>query len=160
MCDGTTKNPFTHSNGETMRKALFLSVIVLMCVGVPDVGAGDKTPDTPAVKSVSPEEFDKARKEKDVVVIDVRSPEEFAAGRVPNAINIPVTGKGSEDFEKKATEASKGKTPLIYCMSGGRSARAAQKMRALGIRQIIEMPGGWAAWTQEKKEVEKGPPQQ
>lgn len=116
----------------------------------------DEKPAT-SVKKVTPDEFDKSRKEKDVVVIDVRSPEEFAAGRVPGAVNVAISGRGSEDFEKRIVEASKGKTPLIYCRSGIRSARAAVKMQELGIKSIVEMPAGWVGWTGAGKEAEKGP---
>ncbi|QOV89158.1 rhodanese-like domain-containing protein [Humisphaera borealis] len=132
-------------------------LLTLTCFTAPAWSADEKKPEPSAVTKSSPDQFDKARHEKDAVVIDVRSPEEFAAGRVPGAVNIPVTGAGSEAFDKRVAEVAKDKTPLVYCRSGNRSAKAVEKLKAMGFRSIIEMPGGWVAWSQAGKDVEKGP---
>lgn len=108
-----------------------------------------------AAKQVDVEAFDKARRAKDTVVIDVRSPEEFAAGHIPGAVNVPVTGKGSEEFEKKVSAAAKDKTVLVHCRSGVRSAKAVERMRQMGVSGIIEMPKGWVGWSDAGKPVEK-----
>lgn len=147
-------------NPETpFRFAMLLAAFLFTSIATAPLHAATAlTEQNGKVHKVSPDEFDKARKEKDVVVIDVRSPEEYAAGRIPGAVLVPVSGKGSEAFATKVAEVARGKTPLVYCKSGVRSARAVEKMQALGIKQIIELPGGWVAWTRAEKEVEKGPP--
>jgi rhodanese-related sulfurtransferase len=114
------------------------------------------TKPTAAAKKVSVEEFDKARKEKGAVVLDVRSPEEFAAGHVPDAVNVPVTGKGSGTFEKTVGAIDKSKQVLVHCRSGVRSAKAVEKMSAMGFEHLVEMPGGWVAWNEAGKPIEKG----
>ena len=108
------------------------------------------------VKRVEVEEFDKARQAKDAVVVDVRSPEEFAAGHIPGAVNVPVSGKGAEDFDKKVMAVAKDKTVLVHCRSGVRSGRAVERLRQMNVAEIIEFPKGWVAWSEAGKPVEKG----
>lgn len=67
-------------------------------------------------------------------IIDVRTPEEFATGHVPGAINISVESP-TFDSEIAALDPGKG-TYLIYCRSGNRSAVAAEKMKAAGLTVI------------------------
>jgi len=137
-----------------------LVAIALVCGFLnPSLAVAEAQSDTKPVAKVSVEEFDQARRKDNTVVIDVRSPDEFAAGRIPDAVNVPVSGAGSEAFEKRVAELTRGKTALLYCRSGTRSARAAEKMQAMGIKPIIEFPGGWVAWTKAEKPVEKGPRQ-
>lgn len=139
----------------TRRQLLSRSIVSLAAAMVarPVLSADEPKP---TVTKLSADAFDKARKDKDVVVIDVRTPEEFAAGRIPGAINIPVTGAGAESFDAKVAQAAKGKTPYIYCRSGRRTLTAIEKMQALGIKSIVELEGSWLAWTAASKEVEKG----
>ena len=113
-------------------------------------------PAAPAARQVGVEEFDKARQAKDAVVIDVRSPDEFAAGHIPGAVNVPVAGKGSENFDKKVAAVAKDKTVLVHCRSGVRSSKAVEKMRQMGVAGIIELPTGWVAWSEAGKPVEQG----
>lgn len=104
------------------------------------------------VKNVGAEEFAKLREAKTNVVLDVRTPEEFEAGHIPGAILIDFT---SPDFQEKVAELDKSKTYLVYCASGGRSARACKKMDALHIGPLYNLEGGFIAWKKEAKPVEK-----
>ncbi len=61
------------------------------------------------------------------VLVDVRSPDEFAGGHAPGAINIPV-----QELEKRHSELPEGKAVVTYCAAGVRSKRAADKLRKLG----------------------------
>jgi phage shock protein E len=123
--------------------------------------AAEPTPAAPAtkpaaVKKLSVDDFDKARQAKDAVVLDVRSPEEYAAGHVPGAVNVPVTGKGSAEFDKTVAAIDKDKPVLVHCRSGVRSAKAVEKMRAMGFVHLAEFPGGWVAWEGAGKPAEQG----
>lgn len=151
-----------------MASTRYLLVNLALTIAIGTVAAplhaGDATPPNPAatkpastVQRVDVEGFDKARQAKDAVVIDVRSPEEFAAGHVPGAVNIPVTGKGSVGFDEKVSAAAKGKQPLVHCRSGVRSAKAVERMQKLGIVGVVECPAGWVGWSGAGKPVEKGP---
>jgi rhodanese-related sulfurtransferase len=81
--------------------------------------------------------------EHDYTLVDVRTPEEFADGALPNAINISVTSLG---FPFEINQLDKEKPVMIYCKGGTRSARAALAMKALGFTTIYELEGGYLAW--------------
>ncbi len=76
-------------------------------------------------------------------IIDVRTPEEFSKGHIANAKNIDWNGN---NFEKQINEMDKTKPVFVYCLSGGRSGAAADKMRALGFTTVYEMDGGMMKW--------------
>lgn len=76
-------------------------------------------------------------------LIDVRTPEEFAKGHIDKALNYDWYGK---NFDKQLSSLDK-KTPvLVYCLSGGRSAAAAAKMRSEGFEKVYELDGGMMKW--------------
>lgn len=80
---------------------------------------------------------------KEHVLIDVRTPEEFSEGHLPNALNISVT---SLNFPFEISKLNKEQTVLVYCRSGKRSARAAMALKAMGFEKIYELRGGYKAW--------------
>ena len=69
--------------------------------------------------------FEKKMSAPNVQLIDVRTPEEFAEGHLPKAVNIDVT---SDDFETRVTSLDKEQPVMVYCKMGGRSAKAAEKL--------------------------------
>ena len=69
-------------------------------------------------------------------VVDVRTPEEFADGAYPGALNIPVNELGS-----RAGEIPKGKPVVLYCASGARSAFAARVLKANGWADVVNAGG-------------------
>ncbi len=83
--------------------------------------------------------------EKEVIVLDVRTKEEFDTGHIKNAILIPDT-----DIEKIAPEKLKNKDAkiLVYCRSGRRSEIAAKKLIEMGYQNIIDF-GGIVDWKYE-----------
>lgn len=97
--------------------------------------------------ALSAKEF-KAKIEADaaITVVDVRTPEEFAGGHLANAHNIDWNSNG---FENKIDGFERDKPILVYCLSGGRSADAAQKMRSFGFTQVFELEGGMMKWRAE-----------
>jgi thioredoxin len=76
-------------------------------------------------------------------IIDVRSPEEFAGQHIDNAVNIDWNGT---DFEGKIGKYNKSKPIFVYCMSGGRSKKAVEKLVELGFTKIYELQGGIMKW--------------
>ncbi len=103
----------------------------------------------PAVLDLA--EFDRLRSQTNCLVVDVRTPGEFASGHVPGALNIDWN---STDFEAKAGQLDKGRTLLVYCASGNRSARAIKHLRELGYYNLGEFKGGWNVWKRARKPVE------
>ncbi|MFC1494836.1 rhodanese-like domain-containing protein, partial [Thermodesulfobacteriota bacterium] len=68
------------------------------------------------------------------LLVDVRTPSEYASGHIKNAVNIPFN-KIAEDIKYFAPD--KEKTIVVYCQSGGRANFAAKKLKDLGYRNII-----------------------
>jgi rhodanese-related sulfurtransferase len=106
--------------------------------------------ETSAPKSIGLEEFDRLRADTNYTVLDVRTPREFAAGHVPNAVNLDWN---SDDFEAKVLALDKQKPYLVHCASGVRSGRAVAKMRRLGFTQLYNYSGGWNTWQKAGKPV-------
>ncbi|MBD5404808.1 MAG: rhodanese-like domain-containing protein [Treponema sp.] len=80
--------------------------------------------------------------EKDFIILDVRTPEEFASGHIKDAINIP----NETIFDKEPTELTdKSQLILLYCRSGRRSKEAAKKLAKIGYTNIKEF-GGIIDW--------------
>jgi rhodanese-related sulfurtransferase len=75
------------------------------------------------------------------IVLDVRTPEEFASGHVPSALNIPV----QELRERHAELGAKTAPIVIYCRSGARSATAAGLLRNLGYSNVTDI-GPMSNW--------------
>ncbi|MBQ4321233.1 MAG: rhodanese-like domain-containing protein [Oscillospiraceae bacterium] len=83
--------------------------------------------------------------EEGYIILDVRTPEEFAAGHIPGAVNLPNEAIGSEEI---ALLPDKGQHILVYCRSGNRSKQASEKLAALGYGNITEF-GGILDWPGE-----------
>lgn len=82
---------------------------------------------------------------QDLVVLDVRTPEEVAAGALPGAINIDLS---SPDFTRQVAELDRDVPYFVYCRSGNRSAQAVKIMQDLGFTEIYELDGGILDWAE------------
>jgi rhodanese-related sulfurtransferase len=87
-------------------------------------------------------------------IVDVREPEEFADGHIPGAVNIPLGRLEIEVDTHPAVVAREGeprslreRPVVLYCLSGGRSARAAAALQRLGFANPVSLAGGILAWT-------------
>ena len=88
-----------------------------------------------------------------VQFLDVRTKEEWDEGHLKGAKMVTVTEK---DFLEKAKAALDPKKPvLVYCRSGGRSAKATKALREAGFNTVHDMEGGITAWQKAGKPVEK-----
>jgi thioredoxin len=76
-------------------------------------------------------------------LLDVRTPEEFDKQHIDNAKNINWNGDG---FEKKVAAFDKSKPVYVYCLSGGRSSSAANKLAEMGYTKIYALDGGIIKW--------------
>ncbi len=95
--------------------------------------------------SLTPDQFNKQISAASVLV-DVRTPEEYASGHIANAINIDFR---SPDFAQRIDSLDKSRTYLLYCASGVRSGKAADVMRTKGFASVANLEGGTDAWTGE-----------
>lgn len=104
-------------------------------------------------KAVSPKVFSEQMKTaKDPVILDVRTPEEFAEGYIPNAINLDFY---KPDFKAQVAKLNKEQTYFVYCKAGGRSASAADIMRKEGFKKVVDLDGGITAWEEAKLPIVK-----
>ncbi|MGI6220498.1 MAG: rhodanese-like domain-containing protein [Coriobacteriales bacterium] len=85
------------------------------------------------------------REESFKFIVDVRTPEEYAAGHIPDAINIPVESIGDEP---PAMLPAPDELVMVYCRTGRRSAQAAQLLVNLGYTNVVDF-GGIESWEGE-----------
>ncbi|RMD46706.1 MAG: rhodanese-like domain-containing protein [Aquificota bacterium] len=107
-----------------------------------------------AYQDVSAEEFLKLMKDKDVLLLDVRTPQEYEKdGHIKGANLIPVqlfkyiflAGKGVKD-----------KKVLVYCRSGNRSVTASKLLEKWGVKKVYNLKGGIIEWKSKNLPVEYG----
>jgi rhodanese-related sulfurtransferase len=98
-------------------------------------------------KNIGADEFAALAKDKNTVVIDVRSPGETAQGKIPGAKEMNLMGAG---FKQQIAKLDKTKTYLVYCRSGNRSATACGMMAAEGIENLYNLSGGYSAWERKR----------
>jgi len=113
---------------------------------------GPKPPTAKTVRNVGVEEFDKLRANTNNVVLDVRSKKEFEAGHIPGAVSLDIN---APDFQEKAGKLDKGKTYLVHCAAGVRSAKACNALDKLSFTNLVNLDPGFNAWKKAGKPVEK-----
>ena len=89
-----------------------------------------------------------------VRVVDVRSPEEFAQGHVPGAVNVPLE---RVQADPAAAGLTVGESLVVYCVTGLRAGRAAAALQARGFKDVRQLEGHFAAWQAEGRPVERLP---
>jgi phage shock protein E len=94
---------------------------------------------TSAVQTVDTPAFLSTTAQPGVVIVDVRTPDEFAAGHLQNAVNINVE---DPDFAEEIESLDKAATYAVYCRSGRRSAVATDVMGAAGFTSVFNLSGG------------------
>ncbi len=87
-------------------------------------------------------------------IIDVREPDEYAAGHLAGAINFP---RGLLEFKLSGTPALEPRdlSVVLYCKTSGRAALAASAMQAMGYLNVVSIAGGYDAWVEAGKPVVK-----
>lgn len=95
-------------------------------------------------KSVDVTTFEKELKNtSNAQLLDVRTPGEFNSGHIENAKNVDWNGN---NFDQEVANLDKDKPVYVYCLSGGRSKKAAKHLNELGFKNILELDGGFMAW--------------
>ena len=100
---------------------------------------------------VTPQQVHELQVKKDpsLLVIDVRSAEEYAAGHVPGAVNIPY-----DQVASRLAEIPKDKDVVLYCRSGRRSGLAAETLEANGYKDLQLLQGDMPGWEKAGLPVE------
>ena len=120
-----------------------MKLITLLFVFIFSLTLFGQTPAKRVIKTVELDEIKTEIKKNDFIILDVRTPEEFAAGHLKNAININYYDK---DFAQRVSSLDKRKKVVVYCAVGGRGGQALTKMDALGFQYVLNMKGGYNAW--------------
>lgn len=121
-------------------KTVMLSVLLFSCT------AQTKT-------SLTADEFEKDITTKgNVQILDVRTPGEFFSGHIKNALQANWNDR--KEFDRRISFIDKNKPVYVYCLSGSRSASAAEKLRKMGYENVYELKGGTNAWRAANKPLE------
>ena len=97
----------------------------------------------PAFQNLTPAQFAEGLRQPGAVLVDVRRPDEFAAGHLPGAVNLEVT---APDFGLRIAQLDNTRPIYVYCRSGARSATAAGQLTTAGFAQVSNLLGGVLDW--------------
>ena len=145
----TNISPGSHPGGDYMKHGIVIIaaatlLLLTACSSVGQVMDGDGM--VRSYTQISQDEAKEMMAQDDGhIIVDVRRPDEFAAGHIPGAICIPNENIGSEQPEELP---DLDQIILIYCRSGNRSKQAAQKLFDMGYTNVYEF-GGIIDWTGE-----------
>ena len=125
-----------------MKKLIPILLSALMITGC----AGISNNQTNTYRSITMDEaVTMMAQETGYIILDVRRPDEYAAGHIPNAINVPNESIGTSEIPELP---DKDQLIMVYCRSGRRSKEAAEKLVKLGYTNIVEF-GGILDWKGE-----------
>ena len=125
-----------------MKKLIPILLSALMFTGC----AATNNSQTNTYRQIAMDEaVDMMAQETGYIILDVRRPDEFAAGHIPNAINVPNESIGTTDIPELP---DKDQLIMVYCRSGRRSKEASEKLVKLGYTNIVEF-GGILDWKGE-----------
>ena len=132
---------------------MVISVALLFGFGVLRWQAQSKASDTTlwnkkqSFMSISPidgmDMIEKNKNNPNFIILDVRTPGEYASGHIAGAMNLDYYSKS---FRTTLNQLDKSKTYLIYCHTGRRSGLTLDLMRDLGFSEAYDIEGGIAAW--------------
>ena len=133
--------------GDTI-KATFLLGLAALAFLVAGIGTGKARGET--TRNMGPGEVQALIREnagkKDFVVLDVRTPGEFAKGHIEGAVLVDYL---SPAFREEMAGRDRAKTYLVYCRTGNRSVGAMKIMRELGFRNYYHLEGGIKRWQED-----------
>jgi rhodanese-related sulfurtransferase len=125
---------------KSITQILFLTALLL-------VTPSCKAPNQTNTALLTPKEVaSKIASAPKTIVVDVRTPEEFAQGHIENAILI---NWNDSQFEQQIGKLDKSMPTVVYCAVGGRSGKAYSKLKQLGFKEVYDMKGGFDAWTND-----------
>lgn len=126
--------------------ALLALALVGGCSSSPDTTGPASTATatiTEAGAHLAPGDFAQQASTQGTTILDVRTPEEYASGHLPGAVNVDVS---ATDFTDRLSAYDASGTYAVYCQSGRRSAIALQKMQDLGYVNAYDLAGGISSW--------------
>lgn len=125
---------------------MIVAVAVLLLIAVVVAGCVGGTRNEPGVDLPMAEVL-KLWQNKEIVMIDVRTPGEYADGHIPGIANIPV-----DELERRIAEIPRDKKVVLICRTGNRSATGTKLLRDKGLTNVYNSKDGMTSW---KGPVEK-----
>jgi rhodanese-related sulfurtransferase len=130
--------------------AALASVLLVAALAAVGAARADDVPQvTQAQRRARLEAHDRA-----LLVLDVRTPDEFAAGHVPGAINVP---HDQVEACVGELEAARTRDVVVYCGAGKRAAMALETLKRLGFSRLGHLEGDWKAWEAAGLPAERPP---
>jgi rhodanese-related sulfurtransferase len=148
---GHILSKLTLKRGDPMKTALSLVCVALAAIlttwCTSTNGAGTPSPNPKLKPSDAFQLIQKNKGNPQFVILDVRTPDEFKSGHIEGAINIDIN---ADSFKNDIGRLDRGKTYLVYCRTGRRSAEAMDIMRNLGFAHLLGIEGDIVKWNAEK----------
>jgi hypothetical protein len=127
-------------------KSTYLLLLLLTTVNACQSQSGNS--------QINAEQFEKGIQSTEVQLLDVRTAIEYKKVHIAKSLQADWNDKNQ--FKDRTAHLDKSKTIYVYCLSGGRSAAAAQWMRDAGFKEVLELKGGINSWISNSKPVEGG----
>jgi rhodanese-related sulfurtransferase len=124
------------------------SILLLFFMALLTFSCGKSSVDNSSL--VSPQELSEVQDE--ILLIDVRTPQEYQQGHIENSKNINIAG---DSFKEEIQKLDKSQPVYVYCKVGGRSARATSMMKEMGFEEVYDLEGGIRNWESSGMEVVK-----
>jgi phage shock protein E len=128
----------------------YLSIIALLIFSIGFATCQNPKAAPVAFKNLNSMEFKAKATDTQTILLDVRTPEEYAAGHLLGAQNLNIN---APDFKEKVGQLDKKKTILVYCAAGGRSAKASQILMDMGYNAVCNLQKGITDWKSNGFEV-------
>lgn len=126
-----------------MKTTFSTLILVLGLMSCNNNSSAQQTDPPKEVKHIKVSELSELAKVNNTIFLDVRTPEEFLEGYIPNATHIDFY---SDDFQDQIQKLDKSKAYIVYCKSGMRSQQASKLMSDLGFVKVYNLIGGYDAW--------------
>jgi len=152
-CQAKNLKDSEKETGMEKKKLVMLVLSVALILGLTAVAGCVRSetdtvgPETQIIENITPKEaftlIENNRDNPNFVIIDVRTPQEFAEERIEGAINLDYS---ADTFKDELNKLDKNRTYVIYCRSGGRSGGALDLMKELRFKEVHNILGGIIAW--------------
>lgn len=133
-----------------MNACLFRPLLIAALLVAGAFGCGERPG---SVRELDPEQLGARLEADSTLLLDVRTPEEFAAGHVPGAVNVPV-----RELEARLAELRpwQGREVIAYCQSGRRAGHALRILERAGFRRLWHLDGDFGDWARAGRPVQRG----
>jgi rhodanese-related sulfurtransferase len=135
----------------SLRWTVALLVVLAWGAGLAGESEGEASPNHLKVVHVDPVKAADWLSKSNLIVLDIRTPAEFAKGHLVGATNIDFLARG---FSNQLSRLERDRVYLVHCASGRRSRESLKTFESLGFESIIHLEGGMKAWEAAKQPVE------